>query len=122
MGYAKQRNVIDYSGDPVSDSMAHECVEHAGKLLAHVMEWIKNRAGFAVITEDQLEQEALGWLVETGYTHLYGPDTVDKLGDKLPHACQRQLKTHRYSMSVNIPTVSRRSGHHHAEENSPRAD
>jgi len=26
------------------------------------------------MTEDQLEQEALGWLVETGYTHLYGPD------------------------------------------------
>ncbi|WP_434717202.1 type I restriction endonuclease subunit R (plasmid) [Paraburkholderia sp. A2RO-4L] len=26
------------------------------------------------MTEDQLEQEALGWLTDTGYTHLYGPD------------------------------------------------
>jgi type I restriction enzyme R subunit len=26
------------------------------------------------MTEDQLEQEALDWLTETGYTHLYGPD------------------------------------------------
>ncbi|UXY54873.1 type I restriction endonuclease subunit R [Pseudomonas tohonis] len=26
------------------------------------------------MTEDQLEQEALGWLTELGYTHLYGPD------------------------------------------------
>ena len=26
------------------------------------------------MTEDQLEQEALGWLGSVGYTHLYGPD------------------------------------------------
>ena len=26
------------------------------------------------MTEDQLEQEALGWLGELGYQHLYGPD------------------------------------------------
>ena len=26
------------------------------------------------MTEDQLEQETLGWLGELGYTHLYGPD------------------------------------------------
>ncbi len=26
------------------------------------------------MTEDQLEQETLGWLSEQGYTHLYGPD------------------------------------------------
>ena len=26
------------------------------------------------MTEDQLEQETLGWLDELGYTHLYGPD------------------------------------------------
>ena len=25
------------------------------------------------MTEDQLEQETLGWLAEVGYTHLYGP-------------------------------------------------
>lgn len=26
------------------------------------------------MTEDQLEQEALAWLVDTGYSHIYGPD------------------------------------------------
>ncbi|WP_449439250.1 type I restriction endonuclease subunit R [Pseudomonas migulae] len=26
------------------------------------------------MTEDQLEQETLGWLAEVGYTHLHGPD------------------------------------------------
>jgi type I restriction enzyme R subunit len=26
------------------------------------------------MTEDQLEQEALGWLTDLGYAHLYGPD------------------------------------------------
>lgn len=26
------------------------------------------------MTEDQLEQEALGWLAELGYIHIYGPD------------------------------------------------
>ena len=26
------------------------------------------------MTEDQLEQEALGWLADLGYAHLYGPD------------------------------------------------
>jgi type I restriction enzyme R subunit len=26
------------------------------------------------MTEDQLEQETLAWLADTGYHHLYGPD------------------------------------------------
>ena len=26
------------------------------------------------MTEDQLEQEALGWLQDVGYAHRYGPD------------------------------------------------
>ena len=26
------------------------------------------------MTEDQLEQEALGWLAEVDYTRCYGPD------------------------------------------------
>ncbi|MEO5334934.1 MAG: hypothetical protein H7839_23215 [Magnetococcus sp. YQC-5] len=26
------------------------------------------------MTEDQLEQETLGWLGSIGYQHLYGPD------------------------------------------------
>lgn len=32
----KQRNVIDYSGDIVSDTMANEAVQHAKKLIARV--------------------------------------------------------------------------------------
>ena len=28
------------------------------------------------MTEDQLEQEALGWLQDVGYTPAYGPDTA----------------------------------------------
>jgi type I restriction enzyme R subunit len=28
------------------------------------------------MTEDQLEQEALGWLAEAGYGTLFGPDIV----------------------------------------------
>ena len=30
-------------------------------------------SGYAM-TEDQLEQEALGWLAEAGYATLFGPD------------------------------------------------
>ena len=26
------------------------------------------------MTEDQLEQEALGWLADVGYQHRYGPE------------------------------------------------
>jgi type I restriction enzyme R subunit len=26
------------------------------------------------LTEDQFEQEALGWLADVGYAHAYGPD------------------------------------------------
>jgi type I restriction enzyme R subunit len=26
------------------------------------------------MTEDQLEQETLSWLADTGYGHVYGPD------------------------------------------------
>ncbi|APQ11933.1 DNA-binding protein [Pseudomonas oryzihabitans] len=37
----KQRNVIDYSGDLVSDSMAQEALQQAEALLQHVMHWLK---------------------------------------------------------------------------------
>ncbi len=33
------------------------------------------------MTEDQLEQEALGWLSELGYRHLYGPDIAHDGGN-----------------------------------------
>ena len=32
------------------------------------------------MTEDQLEQETLGWLAELGYTHLHGPDIAHDSG------------------------------------------
>ena len=28
------------------------------------------------MTEDQLEQEALSWLADVGYSHVYGPDVA----------------------------------------------
>ena len=38
----KQRNVIDYSGDVVSESMSTEAVQHAVALIALVDDWLKN--------------------------------------------------------------------------------
>lgn len=40
-GLRKQRNVIDYSGDVVSDSMADECLQHAERLNDLVLHWMK---------------------------------------------------------------------------------
>lgn len=37
----KQRNVIDYSGDVVSESMATEATAHAEQLLLRVTQWIR---------------------------------------------------------------------------------
>lgn len=37
----KQRNVIDYSGDLVSESLAAEAVKQAGLLIAQVNAWIR---------------------------------------------------------------------------------
>ena len=42
------------------------------------------------MTEDQLEQEALGWLAEVGYTPLYGPD-IALDGDAPERADYRQV-------------------------------
>ena len=43
----KQRNVIDYSGDQVSGSMADEAVNQAERLLQHVEHWLReNKAEF----------------------------------------------------------------------------
>jgi len=42
------------------------------------------------MTEDQLEQEALGWLSELGYTHLYGPDIAHD-GDNPERGSYREV-------------------------------
>lgn len=42
------------------------------------------------MTEDQLEQETLGWLGELGYTHLYGPDIAHD-GDNPERESYRQV-------------------------------
>jgi type I restriction enzyme R subunit len=44
----------------------------------------------AVMTEDQLEQETLGWLAEVGYTHLYGPNIAHD-GESPERAHYRQV-------------------------------
>ncbi|MNE83207.1 hypothetical protein D3C80_1800020 [compost metagenome] len=41
-GLRKQRNLIDYSCDPVSEAMAQEAVAHADQLLAMVKQWLKD--------------------------------------------------------------------------------
>jgi hypothetical protein len=37
----KQRNLADYSGDPVSDGAVDECLTSAQRLLKHVKAWLK---------------------------------------------------------------------------------
>ncbi len=42
-GLRKQRNVADYSGDPVSDAALAACVDEAERLLAHTRDWLAMR-------------------------------------------------------------------------------
>lgn len=39
-GLRRQRNIIDYSGDIVSDTMAEEAIQHAVNLTQRVDEWL----------------------------------------------------------------------------------
>ncbi len=39
-GLRKQRNVNDYSGDPISPTLVNECIKQAQALLADVHAWI----------------------------------------------------------------------------------
>lgn len=44
----KQRHVIDYSGDLVSETMALEATAHAGQLLQKVVSWLHdNKPGLS---------------------------------------------------------------------------
>lgn len=64
------------------------------------------------MTEDQLEQETLGWLSEVGYTHLFGPDLAPE-GANPERADYRQvLLVERLRGSINrlnpaIPIAAR---------------
>lgn len=64
------------------------------------------------MTEDQLEQEALGWLAEVGYTHVYGPDIApDGSAPERPDYRQvvlvDRLRDAIARLNPAIPTVAR---------------
>jgi type I restriction enzyme R subunit len=59
------------------------------------------------MTEDQLEQEALGWLADVGYATLYGPD-ISPDGDAPERTDYRQvLLRERLRVAINTlnPTI-----------------
>ncbi|ORL65264.1 type I restriction endonuclease subunit R [Pseudomonas putida] len=64
------------------------------------------------MTEDQLEQETLGWLSEMGYAHLYGPDIAHD-GDNPERASYRdvlltmRLRTAIARLNPQIPLTAR---------------
>ena len=64
------------------------------------------------MTEDQLEQEALGWLTELGYTHRYGPDIAHD-GPQPQRAHYRQvvlpfrLREAMQRLNPGVPTAAR---------------
>ena len=87
------------------------------------------------MTEDQLEQEALGWLQDVGYTHLYGPDiahdgpaparanyqqvhlplrlrqAVDKLNPDIPAAAREDAI--RQLLDLGVPALLGANRHFH---------
>ncbi|MGX5218947.1 type I restriction endonuclease subunit R [Pseudomonas segetis] len=64
------------------------------------------------MTEDQLEQETLGWLSELGYTHLYGPEIAHD-GDNPERESYRdvlltmRLRTAIAKLNPQVPLVAR---------------
>lgn len=64
------------------------------------------------MTEDQLEQEALGWLQEVGYTHRYGPDiahdgpTPERTGYREAQLLFR-LREAIHKLNPDIPAAAR---------------
>ncbi len=53
------------------------------------------------MTEDQLEQECLGWLGELGYTHLYGPDIAHDGGDPQRDSYRQVVLTERLRTAIS---------------------
>ena len=58
------------------------------------------------MTEDQLEQETLGWLQDVGYTHLYGPDIA--FDGSSPERANYRLR--QSAGSLERPDVASNSG------------
>lgn len=64
------------------------------------------------MTEDQLEQEALGWLTEVGYTHRYGPDIAPdgdspERADYLQVLLPFRLREAIHRLNPQIPTLAK---------------
>jgi type I restriction enzyme R subunit len=64
------------------------------------------------MTEDQLEQEALGWLAEVGYSHHYGPDiapdgTAPERADYRQVILPFRLREAIRRLNPDIPTAAR---------------
>lgn len=64
------------------------------------------------MTEDQLEQEALGWLADVGYGHVYGPDIAPDGGSPERASYRRVLLIDRLRQAVarlnpTIPQAAR---------------
>ncbi|MEJ8849644.1 type I restriction endonuclease subunit R [Variovorax rhizosphaerae] len=64
------------------------------------------------MTEDQLEQEALGWLTDVGYTHVYGPDIApDGASPERPDYRQvvlvERLRNSIANLNPGIPATAR---------------
>jgi type I restriction enzyme R subunit len=64
------------------------------------------------MTEDQLEQETLGWLGSVGYTHLYGPDiafdgNVPERSDYRQVLLLERLRAAINRLNPNIPLAAR---------------
>lgn len=65
-----------------------------------------------MMTEDQLEQEALGWLTEVGYTHRYGPDIAPdgdspERADYLQVVLPFRLRAAIHRLNPQIPTLAK---------------
>ncbi len=64
------------------------------------------------MTEDQLEQDTLGWLADVGYTHLYGPDiapdaNAPERADYHQVLLPFRLREAIHRLNPDIPTTAR---------------
>ena len=64
------------------------------------------------MTEDQLEQETLGWLADVGYTHVYGPDiapdgSAPERSNYMQVVLVERLREAIQRLNPNVPQVAR---------------